>query len=564
MEEVGSVRPTSIVQNDFRDSTPISALTKMRVEPWKKWLEKGFASVQPQQAAQILDGIVNGIPVDFIGDRDQPVHGQNRKVSPEIAAKVTKVIEEDVKNLKKAGPFDEPPFKNLFISPIGAVPKKNSEKVRVIHNLSFPFYGDSVNTGIREVKMSIDSFDKAVEAVVELGRGCLLIKLDVEAAYKQIAVRPEDWHLLGFKWLDKYYYERVLPFGLRSSCRLWDVFAAALHYMFERHLGIEVVIHYVDDFLFVVSLSHEDAESKLKLALELCEELGIPMAGDKTEGPTTSLIFLGLILDTLLMRASLPQQKLEELKQLAKVWMDKKSASINELQSLTGVLGFATKVIRPGRHFLRRIITQTSVMLKKLKDPRSYKRHTIPAAVKADIAWWLSVAEQWNGVSLLYEQEWTESTHLLLTTDACKKGYGAVYGNQWFAGEWSEEISLRAKRSKMISMPFLELYALVQAAATFANDGGWAGKRIIFKTDCEVNVKNFLSGQSKDPDSMALLRCLFGIAAKCGFDFRIEHVAGVANTLADILSRDGDCVSFRQAHTSANSSPTPIVLITLE
>ena len=58
MEEVGSVRPTSIVQNDFRDSTPISALTKMRVEPWKKWLEKGFASVQPQQAAQILDGIV--------------------------------------------------------------------------------------------------------------------------------------------------------------------------------------------------------------------------------------------------------------------------------------------------------------------------------------------------------------------------------------------------------------------------------------------------------------------------------------------------------------------------
>ena len=115
--------------------------------------------------------------------------------------------------------------------------------------------------------MSIDSFDKAVEAVVELGRGCLLIKLDVEAAYKQIAVRPEDWHLLGFKWLDKYYYERVLPFGLRSSCRLWDVFATALHYMFERHLGIEVVIHYVDDFLFVVSLSHEDAESKLKLAL---------------------------------------------------------------------------------------------------------------------------------------------------------------------------------------------------------------------------------------------------------------------------------------------------------
>ena len=73
----------------------------------------------------------------------------------------------------------------------------------------------------------------------KLGRGCFLIKLDVSAAYKQIPVRREDWPLLGFMWRGEYYYERVLPFGLRSSCRLWDLYAAALHFCFMHLLGTQ-------------------------------------------------------------------------------------------------------------------------------------------------------------------------------------------------------------------------------------------------------------------------------------------------------------------------------------
>jgi hypothetical protein len=37
-----------------------------------------------------------------------------------------------------AGPFDELPFVNKHISPIGVVPKKEAGQYRLIHHLSYP------------------------------------------------------------------------------------------------------------------------------------------------------------------------------------------------------------------------------------------------------------------------------------------------------------------------------------------------------------------------------------------------------------------------------------------
>ena len=59
---------------------PISSLTKMKSEPWKKWMNMSvgddtpsFAQAHPAKAEMILDAIEFGIRVDFIGDRNTPV-----------------------------------------------------------------------------------------------------------------------------------------------------------------------------------------------------------------------------------------------------------------------------------------------------------------------------------------------------------------------------------------------------------------------------------------------------------------------------------------------------------
>ena len=435
--------------------------------------------------------------------------------------------------------------------------RDGTKKVRVVHNLSYPVKtGRSVNEAVTDVPLRIQSFDDAAAAVRRLGKGCYLIKLDVKQAYKQIAVRPEDWHLLGFKWLDEYYHECVLPFGLKSSCRLWDMFAEALHYFFEKHLHIDVVVHYVDDFLFVVE-GLESAGMLLEEALALCEKLGVPMAAEKTEGPCTALVFVGIHLDTVAMQASLPEDKLEDLRQLASVWSSKETATIAELQSLVGTLQFACKVMRPGRHFVSRLVYHYTSMLRLLgQNARAPQSWPIPRAARADIQWWLHKAQHWNGVSLLYEVEWENDAHkVFLETDACETGYGASWGNEWFKGNWTPEEIALSKRRKKVSMPFMETYALVLAAATWGHL--WRGKKIIFRTDCMVsyNTVGWKKKNSKNAQLQSLLRRLAEIACDFDFDYRAQHIAGVTNIAADALSRD-NMVQFRVARPCAQALPT--------
>lgn len=553
------------------DNTPISALTRMDRAQWQHWLEKGgrnsYRALRPDLCERILDGIVNGVPVDFIGERDRERYGRNLPIRPEHEAKVQAVIDADVLALKKAGPFDSKPFPFMAVSPIGAVPKKNSTKVRVIHHLSYPFHGDSINAGIVEEELSLSSFGHAARAVVLLGKGCWLVKLDVEAAYKQVPVRREDWPLLGFKWKGKWFYERVLPFGLRSSCRLWELYATALEHLLDKVLPIDglaegdrVILHYVDDFLFVVK--HEKAARALLAgALSLCQDLGLPMAADKTEGPTQCLTFLGIELDTIKMEARLPADKLSALRQLGLDWVDKEHASIAEIQSLCGILSFACSVVRPGRYYLRRCITFLSNIDKKGAEHQGrHAPHELSPEIIADVAWWGSFAAQWNGVSLLYEREWQEADRIEIFTDASVIGFGAYFAGRWYAGQWSPEQLAVAHRQEKLSMPYLELHALVQAAATFGRF--WRGKKITFRCDCLPVVQGMQRCMSDKPATMALLRHFNEIACSSGFDYRAEHIRGIDNTVADALSR-GLFDQFRALRPEAYKRPMEPVPIPL-
>ena len=74
----------------------------------------------------------------------------------------------------------------------GLIPKgHNNGKFRLITDLSFP-HGASVNDGITSdlVSLSYITVDDVAEIVQELGRGALLAKMDIEAAYWLIPVHP--------------------------------------------------------------------------------------------------------------------------------------------------------------------------------------------------------------------------------------------------------------------------------------------------------------------------------------------------------------------------------------
>lgn len=66
-------------------------------------------------------------------------------------------------------------------------------------------------------------------------------------------------------------------------------------------------MHYLDDFIVI---GPPDSSLSLTTLIQACEKLGAPIAHHKTEGPSTSLLFLGIEIDTMVRQLRLPEDKL--------------------------------------------------------------------------------------------------------------------------------------------------------------------------------------------------------------------------------------------------------------
>ena len=125
---------------------------------------------------------------------------------------------------RTVGPFDKPPFPNFQVSPIGLVPKKQPGQFRTIFHLSYPKTGNSINSFIPKDDYSLQctTVDNAISAIQRLGRGTYMAKTDILSAFRLFPVHPQDLELLGMKWENKYYFDKVLPFGLRSAPSIFN------------------------------------------------------------------------------------------------------------------------------------------------------------------------------------------------------------------------------------------------------------------------------------------------------------------------------------------------------
>ena len=81
---------------------------------------------------------------------------------------------------------------------------------------------------VRNSSLHYVTVDNAISLITQHGPGAYLAKVDVKSAFRTCPVRREDWSLLGIEWDGKYYFERVLPFGLRSSPFIFNTVADAL------------------------------------------------------------------------------------------------------------------------------------------------------------------------------------------------------------------------------------------------------------------------------------------------------------------------------------------------
>ncbi len=433
-------------------------------------------------------------------------------------------IRKEVQSGRFRGPFKDPPFTNMYVSPLGARPKKQVGKYRIIHDLSYPYDGvRAVNDGIPHEVASVQYYSvaDAVDLILDAGGTAYLCKTDIEHAFRNLPIHPDDHHLLGFQFNNMYYYDTCLSMGCASSCSIFESFTTALQWIASNKCGIDRIVHMVDDF-FMVGVNEKQAAMYLDVFRELCSFLGVPLSEEKTFGPSQRLPFLGIDLCVRSMTAFIPLDKrIAYAKELLGLF-DSRFTTKQDMRQIVGRLNWATSVVQGGRPFIRRFID-------RFVGVRSnHQKLYITDGLREDAKVWLRFLTQHNGKVMFLPRTWVESDVVNLNSDASVNAGSFMYGSKWFRIEYP-------KSWCKCNIAFLEFYPIVVGLDMFQHK--LANHRIHFITDNMAICHVINSQTSKHHGILLLLRIFVLICIKANIHFSASYIKSKDNNVADYLSR---------------------------
>lgn len=242
----------------------------------------------------VLNGFKHGFKLDFVGS--ECILQSNNSISARNNLHIVQQKVNEEMNLGRiSGPFEVPPFEFFKSSPLALREKKDCSKFRLLHNLSFPYNEQSLNFNIPKHASSVSysNIQEAVKIILN-NDGKYLAKSDISEAFRLIPLCPTEYHLTGFQLNHMYYYDRCLPQGCSSSCRIFERFSDSLVYVMRNSFNVHNIVKVLDDFLFIEN-THEDCLNSLNKFKILCNSIGVPIAKHKTFGPLRTLDFSGLL-----------------------------------------------------------------------------------------------------------------------------------------------------------------------------------------------------------------------------------------------------------------------------
>ena len=197
---------------------------------------------------------------------------------------------------------------------------------------------------------------------------------------------------------------------------------------------IRVIGVIIDDLLFhgPAADGAEALQRQLDKADEIMKELGVP-ANDKGQGPSTSLVFQGILIDTILGLFSVDEEQREYIISRLKDILDSDHCKRKSLESINGSLGWLCFVILHGRS--RRDLIQKACN-------SDLKMIPISKALRKQLKWWLDILTRraYRPSQIWFRNEIQKS--LLIQSDASgEHGFGFCAGGIHVTGRWRQSLA---------------------------------------------------------------------------------------------------------------------------
>ncbi len=194
----------------------------------------------------VITGFSQGFKLGYSGTPNNNIVRNATSVRDNMVI-TRQLVQKEIDKGRFAGPYSSPPFDSFQTSPLSIKPKKCPGEYRLVLDLSAPYDDTSVNKNIDKKWASVHyaSIMDAVDILLRLGRGSFMAKTDIESAFRLVPIHPDDYHLLCFTLDGLFYFDKSLPMGCSSSCRVFETIAVAIEWIAKNHFGLLNTIHYL-------------------------------------------------------------------------------------------------------------------------------------------------------------------------------------------------------------------------------------------------------------------------------------------------------------------------------
>lgn len=393
---------------------------------------------------------------------------------------------------------------------------QSSSKKRLILDCSF------LNDFIAKYKFKLETLDSVLLGV---RKGMFMVKLDLKSGYHHIPINEEHSKYLGFCWENKFYYFRVLPFGVTSGPFL---FTKIFRPLIQRWRAKGILIYiYLDDLLILCDNPHKLRKNLFSVVSDLWN-CGFVISADKCVLEfEKELTYLGFTINTDSFSISVPQQKLEKcLDALANGLAAFPVMTARQAFKIAGLI----MSLKPG---YGEDCLMYSRALYGLSNVDCWDRELVAGSdVKAELSFWITKITSAKAKRSLSDafQHPTASIH----TDASAHSWAGV-----LALPGKTEVARDSFPDKVQgeSSALRELYAVYATLFSFRNV--IVGHRICVYTDSSAVAVICRKG-SMQPNLQEFALQIRTLVKSVGVDLQVRWVPRFLNEEADFFSKHKD------------------------